>query len=473
MSSTTPIAPLAWSTIAARGLKTKVPEPMRIISEEGTRERLVSNVLYEDEDIKTHLMAQKVYSVLQNTLSPNSVLFSFPGNLFEHRTAAYKLVLDQIGPVVGDVFNPVSMFGNRLKNELLFSAVFRDSDNMKLAIEEGVTHNNIHYRGTPYKDGVKSHLVRVHMHLHVAEEKDVLVKKVIESMSNYGKVCDIKKYTMRGFFEGQLSVLLDITETKVNNSALQPLSRMLYLESWDCFVSASFRGAPPVCYHCRKSGHIKKDCPTLRKIKCFKCLEFGHTSRFCRSKTVAIEPLEVKMTIMDTASMSAESDSADDAIEEVANSEPMNEDVEEFSSIGGDMVVNTVELQSEESTVDSHNINNDEFMNVITEEADEQMWETEKTIQVEDNFEAVKELGGLASKYAPVEERLTMDVDTPKPAKKAKKNKKAPVVYNAENPRRSERLSAAKIMNASVIDEIMMPVHTEQLTFIDPSQQGI
>ena len=37
-----------------------------------------------------------------------------------------------------------------------------------------------------------------------------------------------------------------------------------------------------VCFYCKKSGHIKKDCPELKKIRCFNCGLFGHLSRVCR-----------------------------------------------------------------------------------------------------------------------------------------------------------------------------------------------
>ncbi|KAI7876048.1 hypothetical protein K492DRAFT_182083 [Lichtheimia hyalospora FSU 10163] len=59
---------------------------------------------------------------------------------------------------------------------------------------------------------------------------------------------------------------------------------MLYLEAWDVFAPASYKGAAPICYYCRQSGHIRNACPELMKRVCFGCGNKGHTRRFCRVK---------------------------------------------------------------------------------------------------------------------------------------------------------------------------------------------
>ncbi|KAI9304950.1 hypothetical protein BJ944DRAFT_240098 [Cunninghamella echinulata] len=57
---------------------------------------------------------------------------------------------------------------------------------------------------------------------------------------------------------------------------------MLFLSAWDRYLPAYFKGAPKVCNHCRKTGHIKKECPALADIKCYNCNGKGHISRNCR-----------------------------------------------------------------------------------------------------------------------------------------------------------------------------------------------
>ena len=407
MSSTIATSTVAWSTIAARSLKAKVPEPIRMARYNEVKETLVSHLLYEDPDIKSNLLANKVFSVLQNALSPGSVLFSFPAKLFEHRSDAYRLVLEQIGPVVGDEFKPISQFGNRLKNELLFSVVFRVSEHTEMALSTGVTYEGVVYKGTPYNDGLKSKLVRVHMHLPMTEEEDDLKTSLLKSMAHYGKVCDIRKYKSRGFYEGQVSVLLDLTT--VQGTEYQPLSKMIYLESWDVLVPASYRGAPPVCYHCRQAGHIKKDCPRLKSIECFKCHHKGHTARFCKTEDKSFSD-DMEEYVALTEELKRKETAEKSGSTEVEETQATTEQVV--------TEVKTVEVEnplvkSQEKKVDDLSVG----------PIDEDMSDTDEVILVKPaNMELCEEdedagpsypVGSSASKYAGCDVKTTMTVDTP------------------------------------------------------------
>ncbi|KAK4512808.1 exocyst complex component exo84 [Mucor velutinosus] len=92
-------------------------------------------------------------------------------------------------------------------------------------------------------------------------DMETFVENLQKSLKYYGKVYQIKKYTIDGFFEGHVSFLID-TSVK--------------------YTDAEDRGAPPVCHFCRQSGHICAACPILAKRKCFKCHKLGHTVKFCR-----------------------------------------------------------------------------------------------------------------------------------------------------------------------------------------------
>ena len=382
---------LAWSTIVAKGLKAKVPEPMRRLDQGGEKEVLVPHLLYEDPDIRSHRMAQQVFAVLQNTLSPGSVLFEFPGNLFNHRSDAYRLVIDQIGPVVGG-FRPVSMYGNKLKNQLLFSAIFRVPEDSLKAIAEGVVYNNVQYKGVAYKDGVKNGLVRVHLNLHVADEEDEMVEKLRLSLRHYGKVCDIKSYKCHGFFEGQVSALLDTSAENSGDNSFEPLAKMLYLESWDSYASASFRGAPPVCYHCRQSGHIRKSCPMLQSIKSFKCGKLGHTSRFCKTRVVPNENDLVNDTRENKKASTEKVVSTEVKKTQAAQDVPQKPIVLDDSKVGDNEEDNMSEDDDEVLLVREIN-RKDAIMKDLTSDTPD--------------FAN----GALASRYAPIEERTTMDVE--------------------------------------------------------------
>jgi hypothetical protein len=45
---------------------------------------------------------------------------------------------------------------------------------------------------------------------------------------------------------------------------------------------------PPVCYKCRKPGHLKRNCPQAqeRSITCFRCHQPGHMARECRQRVL-------------------------------------------------------------------------------------------------------------------------------------------------------------------------------------------
>ncbi|OBZ80357.1 hypothetical protein A0J61_11593 [Choanephora cucurbitarum] len=65
---------------------------------------------------------------------------------------------------------------------------------------------------------------------------------------------------------------------------IQQLSRQLYLSFWDKHAPASFKGAAPVCFYCRQTGHVRRECPKLQNQKCYGCGVKGHTRRFCKQK---------------------------------------------------------------------------------------------------------------------------------------------------------------------------------------------
>ncbi|KAG2189522.1 hypothetical protein INT46_009261, partial [Mucor plumbeus] len=71
-----------WSTVAAKGALRKVITPQRPATNIDNKYKLVPNVVYEDEDIKDEIITRKATDIVQQALTPGSVLFSFPSALF-------------------------------------------------------------------------------------------------------------------------------------------------------------------------------------------------------------------------------------------------------------------------------------------------------------------------------------------------------------------------------------------------------
>jgi hypothetical protein len=59
---------------------------------------------------------------------------------------------------------------------------------------------------------------------------------------------------------------------------------MIYLESQDMYILATYQGAPKICFHCCLAGHVRKDCPELAVLQCYQRKGFGHQRRHCRKQ---------------------------------------------------------------------------------------------------------------------------------------------------------------------------------------------
>ncbi|SAM09762.1 hypothetical protein [Absidia glauca] len=239
----------SWSLVARSGLNNKrIPNSMPRQDEYGEKERLEYTTIWEETDVAHKLVARKAAAILQCATYTEAVYFEFRKQDFKHYTDAFALVSKEIGPLKG--VRRVTRYSYQTSSTLMVEFQFQDPAHRAKAISKGFVFNNIQYKGTPANDGITDKLVRVTLsQLPYFLPDSTMVKELLDGLRRYGKVCQIKKITNRGYFEGDAVVLMDIKP--VEGITWQPLARKLYLEPWDMEVTAAFRGAPPICYGCR------------------------------------------------------------------------------------------------------------------------------------------------------------------------------------------------------------------------------
>ncbi|KAI7873545.1 hypothetical protein K492DRAFT_212044 [Lichtheimia hyalospora FSU 10163] len=299
-------------------------------------------------------------------------------------------------------FRPLSRYDVRARGDLLIEANFQDPLHVDAAIKNGISVDDIIYKASPSVSGVENPLIRIQLNLLYNVNGDALKEGLLASLRYYGKVYQIRQILCNGYFEGQLTIILDPSagydDDKGEKRPAQPLQRMLYLEQWDTFTPASFKGAAPICYYCRQAGHIRNTCPQLAKRVCFGCGAKGHTKRFCHTNPTETELLDqyidnsshnraVSPSIIENEKTVESKDAI--SISKVEQPKEKNVEIQQMSDMEED------EIQA--LTLD------DLVMDDIDEIDNEGL----------SSKQADLSNGILASKHAPIHLATTMRVDTP------------------------------------------------------------
>ncbi|CAO3645473.1 unnamed protein product [Mucor fragilis] len=242
-----------WADKVAGGLQRKVANTVRRVASNNQLERPIVTTLFEVDNLQQQLIVQRAAAIAQDVL--------YQGHTNNVR--------------------PISKMGTQQHQDLIVEVQFDQADDITKAVTIGVIHKERCYKGTSTNVDPSNTLVKLLLN-NVPWSATDFAHQMIESLGHYGRVCQLRKHTCSGgFFEGEVSALLDVSDAE---ASYLPLGRNVYLEWCDRYVSASFKGAPVICHYCRKSGHLKKDCPSRPPLVCFKCHQHGHIRRRCTAK---------------------------------------------------------------------------------------------------------------------------------------------------------------------------------------------
>ncbi|KAG1093261.1 hypothetical protein G6F42_019002 [Rhizopus arrhizus] len=246
----------SWAPKVAGDLQHKVAYTVRRVDSNNQLERSIITTLFEVEDLQQPLL--KTFCIT-----------------------------NQIGHI--NNVRPISKMGTQQRQDpIIVEVQFDQADDITKAVTIGVIHKERCYKGTPTNVGTSNTLVKLLLNnvpWSAGLNATDFAHQMVESLGHYGRVCQLRKHTCAGgFFEGEVSALLDVSDTEVSYLSL---GRNVYLDWCDRYVSASFKGAPVVCHYCRKSGHLKKDCPSRPPLICFKCHQHGHIRRRCTAKELS------------------------------------------------------------------------------------------------------------------------------------------------------------------------------------------
>lgn len=285
MSTSAVTQEVPWTTILSRGLHKKVISPSFTQKSQAQDLKMVGELMFQHEDLRQQELARRANAIVEQALTPGSVLFSFPAGTFATRTEAYNTIEANIG--VTDGFRCLNLYQRKFTGGLLIEAKFISPLDATKAVVSGFPYKGKVYRGALSEDKtIREGMVHVKLNLLRIPDKATFLADLTKSLRFYGEVYQVKRYTCGGYFEGQVSVILDTLAGYKNASGedvkCQPLERMLYLSAWDTFASATFKGAKKVCNFCRKAGHVVKQCPELAKLVCYNCGKSGHTAGRCK-----------------------------------------------------------------------------------------------------------------------------------------------------------------------------------------------
>jgi hypothetical protein len=242
-----------------------------------------TELIYSSPGYIEQQRSQQAAAILKRALSPDAIIFDIPTSSLDHVTVV-DLISQQLGALAG--YTNINNYSNNMRNVHL-EIVFVEEESSRLAVEKGVTIDGIISKGMPWIDAGKRRTIKVNLSHIPLNLYKTLAEDLRHALIPYGAVKQIRKYTdCNGHWFGEASVIIDRMEDDIEYAGLPELSRMIYIESMDTYIPATYQGAPKICFHCRLAVHERKDCPDLKNVQCHRCQGYGHISKHCKKQQI-------------------------------------------------------------------------------------------------------------------------------------------------------------------------------------------
>ncbi|CEP14345.1 hypothetical protein [Parasitella parasitica] len=174
----------SWATVLSRGLSKKVINTQTRRAVKAAKYQLVTEVLFENEDLKAEILTRKATAIIENAVDPNAVLFTFPKQTideFDHYVDVYVAISEQLGTTKVQ-YRPLGLWHHRQDGEFLLQATFESKEVALKAINDGVIFKEVVYKATAVKVTTPGRLPLVNMTIVNTPNMDTFLGDLMESM---------------------------------------------------------------------------------------------------------------------------------------------------------------------------------------------------------------------------------------------------------------------------------------------------
>ncbi|GAB5587466.1 hypothetical protein Unana1_02366 [Umbelopsis nana] len=140
----------SWSDVAKRGLHVPATK-LRSKPDRKIINSVKSEVVFEVPGYTAKQISQKAAAILRRALNPDAIIFELPKGIMNPDVVVEEIE-KQTGPIAG--FTNLGQYRRDINN-LILEIVFMQEESAKKAMTNGVTINEVVYRGSPWVDEVR------------------------------------------------------------------------------------------------------------------------------------------------------------------------------------------------------------------------------------------------------------------------------------------------------------------------------